>query len=34
MSHIGNTDAGHTGLWHDTRNDVADFTITSKPMMC
>ena len=26
--HVGNTDAGHTGLWHNTRNDVADSTIT------
>ncbi len=26
--HIGNTDAGHTGLWHNTRKDVADSTIT------
>ena len=26
--HVSNTDAGHTGLWHNTRNDVADATIT------
>ena len=26
--HVSNTDAGPTGLWHNTRNDVADSTIT------
>lgn len=25
---VGNTDAGHTGQWHNTRNNAADSTIT------
>jgi predicted alpha/beta-hydrolase family hydrolase len=25
---VSNADAGHTGLWHNTRNNVADATIT------